>query len=54
VTKKTSYVVVGESPGSKAATAEKLGTSILEEDAFLHMLESPSTAMAEEQQGTLV
>ena len=54
VTKRTSYVVVGESPGSKAATAEKLGTSILEEDAFLHMLESPSTAMAEEQQGTLV
>ena len=41
VTKKTGYVVVGESPGSKAATAEKLGTPILDEDAFLRLLESP-------------
>ena len=40
VTKKTSYVVVGESPGSKAATAENLGTPILDEDAFLRLLES--------------
>ncbi len=54
VTKKTSYVVVGESPGSKAAKAEQLGTTILDEDAFLQILESPATALAEEQQGSLV
>ncbi len=44
VTKKTSYVVVGESPGSKVATAEKLGTPVLDEDAFLRLLESPESA----------
>ena len=48
VTKKTSYVVVGESPGSKAANAEKLGIPILDEDAFLHLLETPSSFLAEE------
>ena len=47
VTKKTSYVVVGESPGSKVATAEKLGIPILDEDAFLRVLESPSDALSE-------
>ena len=41
VTKKTSYVVVGESPGSKVATAEKLGIPTLDEDAFLRLLDSP-------------
>ena len=54
VTKKTSYVVVGESPGSKVATAEKLGTAILDEEAFLKMLESPADALAGERQGALV
>ena len=34
VTKKTSYLVVGEDAGSKLAKAEKLGTTILDEDAF--------------------
>ena len=43
MTKKTSYVVVGESPGSKAARAEQLGIPVLDEDAFIQMLESPST-----------
>ena len=42
VTKKTSYVVVGASPGSKAANAEKLGIPTLDEDAFLCLLESPA------------
>ena len=54
VTKKTSYVVVGASPGSKVATAEKLGTPILDEEAFLQLLESPPEALAEDQQGSLV
>jgi DNA ligase (NAD+) len=59
VTKKTSYVVVGESPGSKVATAQKLGTPVLDEDAFLRLLESPGAAadgaaLAEAEQGSLV
>ena len=49
LTKKTSYVVVGESPGSKAANAEKLGTPILDEDAFVHLLESPASFVGNEQ-----
>ena len=44
VTRKTSYVVVGESPGSKATKAEQLGISILDEEAFLRLLDSPHDA----------
>lgn len=54
VTKKTGYVVVGESPGSKAATAEKLGIPTLDEDAFLRLLESPADAPSEGRQANLV
>ena len=53
VTKKTSYVVVGASPGSKAATAEKLGTPILDEEAFLHLLESPAEMLTQWRQASL-
>ena len=53
VTKKTSYVVVGESPGSKAIKAEQLGTPILDEDDFVRLLESPSEALAGDKQGNL-
>lgn len=38
VSKKTSYVVVGENPGSKYDKAQELGVSILDEDGFLEML----------------
>lgn len=48
VTKKTSYVVVGESPGSKAAKAGQLGIPILDEDDFLRLLESPAEALAKD------
>ena len=41
VTRNTSYVVVGAAPGSKAAAAERLGTTVLDEDAFLKLLDSP-------------
>ncbi len=53
VTKKISYVVVGESPGAKAATAEKLGTPVLDEEALLRLLESPTDWLAERKQGRL-
>jgi DNA ligase (NAD+) len=39
VSKKTSYVVVGEDPGSKAAKAEHLGVPTLDETAFRSLLE---------------
>ena len=39
VSKKTTYVVVGENAGSKERKAKELGISILSEDAFLAMLE---------------
>lgn len=38
VSKKTSYVVVGENAGSKERKARELGTPILSEDDFLKML----------------
>lgn len=38
VSKKTSYVVVGESPGTKAEKAEQLGVPILDEDGFTALL----------------
>ena len=40
VSKKTDYVVVGDSPGSKAAKAEELGVPILDEAAFTALLEN--------------
>lgn len=38
VSKKTSYVVVGENPGSKLEKAEKLGVKILAEDEFIKLI----------------
>ncbi|MCW9013982.1 MAG: NAD-dependent DNA ligase LigA [Gammaproteobacteria bacterium] len=39
VSKKTSYVVVGENPGSKASKAEQLGVEILDEQGLQKLLE---------------
>lgn len=38
VSKKTTYVVVGENPGSKLAKAESLGTTVLDEAGFAKLL----------------
>lgn len=42
VSKKTDFVVVGESAGSKAEKAEQLGVPILDEDGFKQLLEQGS------------
>jgi DNA ligase (NAD+) len=39
VSKKTDYVVVGDSPGSKADKAEQLGVPVLDEDRFKVLLD---------------
>lgn len=39
VSKKTSYVIVGENAGSKARKAQELSIPILSEDAFLEMIQ---------------
>jgi DNA ligase (NAD+) len=39
VSKKTSYVVVGDSPGSKYDKAVELGVTVLNEDQFFEMIE---------------
>ncbi len=38
VSKKTDYVVVGDTPGSKADKAQKLGVPILDEQVFLKLI----------------
>jgi DNA ligase (NAD+) len=39
VSKKTSYVLAGDSAGSKLAKAQELGVKIISEDEFKNMIE---------------
>ena len=43
LTRKTSYLVVGETPGSKLDAARRLATPLLDEGAFLDLLSSASS-----------
>ncbi|CAM3480244.1 NAD-dependent DNA ligase LigA [Isoptericola cucumis] len=45
VSKKTDYVVVGANAGSKAAKAEELGVPVLDEAAFVQLLEGGPAAL---------
>ena len=47
VSKKTDYVVVGDSPGSKAEKAEQLGVPVLDEAGFKLLLEHGSRLSAQ-------
>ncbi len=44
VTKKTSYVVAGENPGSKLAKAQEYGLQVLDEEAFQALLQDKGIA----------
>lgn len=43
VSKKTSYLILGDKPGSKLAKAQALGVPVIEEDEFLKMIDVEGT-----------
>jgi DNA ligase (NAD+) len=44
VTKKTNYLVAGESPGSKLTKAQEYGTTVLDEEGFATLLREQGIA----------
>ena len=52
VTKNTDYLVVGESPGSKLAAAERLGTQVLDEERFIEFLANPPLVASETEESS--
>ena len=46
VSKKTDFVVVGDSPGSKADKAEQLGVRVLDEEGFRSLIDGGPSAVA--------
>jgi DNA ligase (NAD+) len=46
VSKKTDYLVAGDSPGTKLAKAEEVGTEILDEDGLRELLGPAAGAAA--------
>lgn len=49
VSRKTDYVVVGDNPGSKAAKAEELGLTILDEAGFVDLMENGPAPAGDDQ-----
>src|SRR5262249_9785556 len=52
VSKKTSFVVAGASPGSKLEKAQKAGVPVLDEAAFTRLLDEGPEAIAEAEEGS--
>ncbi len=52
VTKDTNYLVVGESPGSKLAAAERLGTEVLDEEKFVKFLANRQLVTSETEESS--